>query len=232
MSMNTPHPLAASTIPFSPSHIALALYTPEAPVTIEPPPDIFAGLDVPKHLSELYAPEALLCGSPYRTVAAYVTAARLWTPKRCITTLLSFMAALLDDDASDPLIRARAWAESLSAEALNTVEAHAGLMVERLYEDMADTHAETWAPHATLAWLDELTSVTIALAWAGRSKRIAERVAAFEREHGEALIARIMGDATHREAVANDDRFGAVSWQEPASLVARATCAARGIRGW
>lgn len=227
--MNTPHPLAASTIPFSPSIIALALYVPEAPVTIEPPDGIFAGLDVPKHLSDLYAPEVLLCGSPYRTVAAYVTAARLWlTPSRAAAMVV---ATLLDEDASDPIVRARAWVSSLSAEALDVVEAHAGLMVERLYEDMADPHAETWAPHATLAWLDELTSVTIALVWSGRGARIAERVAAFERKHGEALIARIMGDATHREAVANDDRFGAVSWQEPTSLVARATCAARGIEG-
>jgi hypothetical protein len=229
--MNTPHPLAASTIPFSPSIIALALYVPEAPVTIEPPDGIFAGLDVPKHLSDLYAPEALLCGSPYRTVAAYVTAARLWTPSRAVGRAALAAMYLFGDNATDPLNRSAAWVSSLSAAALDVVEAHAGLMVERLYEDMADPHAETWAPHATLAWLDELTSVTIALVWSGRGARIAERVAAFEREHGEALIARIMGDATHREAVANDDRFGAVSWQEPTSLVARATCAARGIEG-
>ena len=198
--------------PASPSMRALAAWNPEPAPTVAPPTHVFEGFVVAPWLRALYARD--LYGSPSRTVIAYGTAARLWTPP---ASREAVQTALRGDD--NPLLLFRAWFAALPRETRSHVSEFLTIAMDRLADELDDVTIETAA-----AWLrdrDDVTSVVAALASVPPTGTRGLGHAAF--------LARIDAKArTHASTwqhpdvvagIARDPRFGAVAWQEPESLV-------------
>ena len=192
----------------SPSAVALANWSPAPAATLAPPAHIFAGYDVPAHL----APDAL-CGDILRTVAAYGTAARLWTPANPDP-----LAAL--DAADDPVARFDAWFRALPADVLDACEASAYIACDRLREGVVGGGAVNYRG-PMVEWLrtrTEIGTVADALRSVGRGVALAEYLARLD---DGASYEFVDCESLHFAAreIAADAFLRAVAWQEPDALV-------------
>jgi hypothetical protein len=202
------------TAPVSPSAAAVATFIPTTALTIEPPTGIFADHEVPEFCTAVRDP-AVLCGSVLRTVAAYGTAARVWSPAKPRELTL---AQMLDaaELRSSPWDRWCEWIASLPVEVIDVLLAEAVTFCGMVYDRPL---TEEYAVE-TLNDRDDLQSANDALhAMFSRSNNAALDALL------DALDKKIMAHAdvftrpAAARAIAADERLCAVAWQEPATTV-------------
>ena len=201
--------------PVSPSTAAVAAFNPTPALNIEPPTHIFSGCEAPECVGAVHDP-AVLCGNVLRTVAAYGTAARVWSP--AVTASRPTVTQLLDaaEARNSPWDRWCNWVASLPVEVIETLLAEAITFGGMVYDRPV---TEEYAVE-TLNDRDDLESAKNAMH--GMFPR--GKTAAFDAML-RALDAKIRShaDVFDRPAVARaiaaDERLCAIAWQEPDTTV-------------
>ena len=201
--------------PVSPSAAAVAAFTPTAPLAIEPPTHIFAGCEAPECVGAVHDP-AVLCGSVLRTVAAYGTAARVWSPAVKAVNLTVEQMLDASDSRDQPWDRWCNWIASLPVEVIETLLAEAITFVGMVYDRPV---TEEYAVE-TINDRDDLQSAIEAL-YMRFFRRKNEPLETLLRALDEKIMANVAVFALPDvvRAIAADERLCAIAWQEPDSIV-------------
>ncbi len=188
-------------------------FRPAAPLARDlatPSPDaLLEGVEAPDWL-RIMVTESATSADPLARVGAVGTIGRLWSPRAAGEA----RRLMFETPERSPAMRIRAWARSLDAQAIDQLEAEAVAASDRLLDDLtriaeAPTSAgELWP--SVLCARDELASVALILANAGRGAALAKRlVDVDDRARGE------LGSLLVDESMARDPRWRAVARAEP-----------------
>lgn len=201
--------------PVSPSAAAVAAFTPTATLAIEPPTHIFAGCEAPECVGAVHDP-AVLCGNVLRTVAAYGTAARVWSPAAKPLNLTIEQMLDAAEARNSPWDRWCNWVASLPVEVIDTLLAEAITFCGMIYDRPV---TEEYAVE-TLNDRDDLQSAIEAL-YMRFFRRKNEPLETLLRALDEKIMANVAVFALPDvvRAIAADERLCAIAWQEPDSIV-------------
>ncbi len=201
--------------PVSPSTAAVAAFNPTPALNIEPPTHIFSGCEAPECVGAVHDP-AVLCGNVLRTVAAYGTAARVWSP--AVTASRPTVTQLLDaaEARNSPWDRWCNWVASLPVEVIETLLAEAITFGGMVYDRPV---TEEYAVE-TLNDRDDLQSAIEALNMRF-FRRKNEPLETLLRALDEKIVANgaVFARPDVVRAIAADERLCAIAWQEPNLLV-------------
>lgn len=199
--------------PVSPSAAAVAAFIPTATLAIEPPTHIFAGCEAPECVGAVHEP-AVICGSVLRTVAAYGTAARVWSPAVKAVNLTVEQMLDASDSRDQPWDRWCNWVASLPVEVIETLLAEAITFVGMVYDRPV---TEEYAVET----INDRDDLQLALAALYMRFFRHEPLETLLRALDEKIMANVAVFALPDvvRAIAADERLCAIAWQEPDSIV-------------